>query len=83
MIALVSSLEEVEVKSDLVVVGEVGLGGEIRPVPQLERRLQEAQRLGFRRAVVPNSPIIEDSALTEMEIMPAGRIADAIKLALA
>ena len=40
---------------DTVVVGELGLGGELRSVPQLERRLAEAARLGFRRAVVPTS----------------------------
>jgi DNA repair protein RadA/Sms len=34
-------------------VGEVGLGGEVRSVPQLERRLAEAGRLGFRNALVP------------------------------
>jgi len=34
-------------------VGEVGLGGELRPVPHLARRLAEARRLGFRSAVVP------------------------------
>ena len=38
-----------------VVIGEVGLGGEVRQVPHLARRMSEAQRLGFRRAVVPAS----------------------------
>ncbi len=38
---------------DTVAIGELGLGGEVRPVPQLERRLAEAARLGFRRAVIP------------------------------
>ena len=41
--------------ADLVACGEVGLGGEIRQVGQLERRLAEAARLGFRRALVPPS----------------------------
>jgi DNA repair protein RadA/Sms len=41
--------------ADTVVVGEVGLGGELRQVPQIARRLGEAARLGFRRAVVPPS----------------------------
>ena len=36
-----------------VVLGEVGLGGEVRPVSQLEQRLREAARMGARRAVVP------------------------------
>jgi DNA repair protein RadA/Sms len=40
-------------ESDTVLVGELGLGGEVRSVPQIERRLTEAARLGFRRALVP------------------------------
>ena len=46
---------DVAVPADLVACGEVGLGGEIRQVGQLERRLAEAARLGFRRALVPPS----------------------------
>jgi DNA repair protein RadA/Sms len=41
------------VTRDTVAIGEIGLGGEVRSVPQLERRLAEAARLGFTRAVVP------------------------------
>ena len=52
-LALASAARDWEVPSDLVVFGEVGLGGEVRPVPQLPRRLAEASRLGFRRALVP------------------------------
>jgi DNA repair protein RadA/Sms len=37
------------------VVGEVGLGGEVRPVPQLEQRVREAQRLGYKRIIIPES----------------------------
>lgn len=43
------------VPDDTVVIGELGLGGEVRQVPHLARRINEAQRLGFRRAVVPAS----------------------------
>jgi DNA repair protein RadA/Sms len=48
--ALASAIKDVVLDPDAVFVGEVGLGGEIRPVHQLERRLGEAGRLGFRRA---------------------------------
>ncbi len=44
------------VTRDTVAIGELGLGGEVRSVPQLERRLTEAARLGFTRAVVPKGP---------------------------
>ena len=52
-LALASSFRDRPLARDLVAVGEVGLGGEIRPVPQLERRLAEAGRLGFRVGIVP------------------------------
>lgn len=52
-VAVVSSVWEVPVPHDVVFVGEVGLGGELRAVPQLEKRVAEAGKLGFRRAVVP------------------------------
>ena len=42
--------------TDLVAVGEVGLAGEVRPVRGVARRLAEAARLGFRRALVPADP---------------------------
>ena len=47
--ALVSSVRDRPVPADAVFLGEVGLGGEIRPVAALERRLAEAARQGFRR----------------------------------
>ncbi|HEX5031237.1 MAG TPA: DNA repair protein RadA [Candidatus Eisenbacteria bacterium] len=52
-LALASSFRDRPLRPDLVAIGEVGLGGELRPVPQLERRLAEARRLGFRAAIVP------------------------------
>ena len=52
-LALASSRFGVAVDPGLVAVGEVGLGGEVRGVPGLDRRLKEARRMGFRRAVVP------------------------------
>lgn len=54
-VALVSSLLSIPVRSDTAFVGEVGLLGEIRSVPVLEKRLQEAQRMGFSRVVTSRS----------------------------
>jgi DNA repair protein RadA/Sms len=51
--ALFSSVHDIAISSDVVMVGEVGLAGEVRRVPQMERRLSEAARLGFRAALVP------------------------------
>ncbi len=54
-LAITSARDDVSVPADTVVVGELGLGGEVRQVPQIGRRLSEAQRLGFARAIVPAS----------------------------
>jgi DNA repair protein RadA/Sms len=72
-LALVSSLADRALAGDLVAVGEVGLGGELRQAPQAQRRLAEAARLGFARAVVPASTpagpggleLVRASTLTE------------------
>jgi DNA repair protein RadA/Sms len=54
-LAVVSSLTGIALPADLVAVGEVGLGGELRQVAHTPRRLSEAARLGFTRAVLPYS----------------------------
>jgi DNA repair protein RadA/Sms len=53
--AVASARTDRPVPRDTVLVGEVGLGGELRQVAQVARRLTEAARLGFRRAIVPAS----------------------------
>jgi DNA repair protein RadA/Sms len=51
--AVVSSLADEPVPPEMVVFGEIGLGGEVRPVGQREARLREAAKLGFRSALIP------------------------------
>lgn len=53
LLAIVSSFREQTLPRDLIVFGEVGLSGEIRPVPNGQARLQEAAKHGFRKAIVP------------------------------
>ena len=52
-VALASSLHQIAVRSDTAFIGQVGLLGELRTVPRLEQRLQEAQRMGFSRVITP------------------------------
>ncbi|CAM9815884.1 unnamed protein product, partial [Scytosiphon promiscuus] len=52
-LAVVSSFTTIPVRSDTCFIGEIGLGGELRPVQQLPRRIQEAETFGFSRVVVP------------------------------
>jgi len=51
--AIASSVHDRAIPADVVIIGEVGLAGDVRPVRSLERRLAEAERLGFRQAIVP------------------------------
>lgn len=53
--SIVSSLKDVPVQKDTVAVGEIGLSGEIRGVGQIEKRITEAVKLGFKRIVVPRN----------------------------
>jgi len=52
-LAVASSLANISIPADVVAIGEVGLAGEIRRVAGVQRRLAEAARMGFRRAIVP------------------------------
>ena len=74
-LALASALRDVALPDGLVVCGEVGLGGELRQVAQCQRRLVEAQRLGFHRAIVPRlSPAPPEG----MEALRAATLAEAL-----
>ncbi|HLM19269.1 MAG TPA: DNA repair protein RadA [Acidimicrobiia bacterium] len=66
---------------DTVAIGELGLGGEVRSVPQLERRLTEAARLGFGRAVIPKG-VRSTARIDGMEMIEVASVRDAIDAAL-
>ncbi len=63
LIAIVSSFRDQVLPQDLIVFGEVGLSGEIRPVPSGQERLREAAKHGFKRAIVPAGNAPRDKAL--------------------
>ena len=77
-LAVASAMMNRPLASDLVACGEVGLAGEIRQVSQTQRRLNEASRLGFAKAIVPaNAP---DSA-SNMRITRVSTLAEALRAA--
>lgn len=75
--AVVSSLKNKPLSRDLAVFGEVGLAGEIRPVQNGPERLREAEKQGFRRAIVPaaNAP---KSAIGKLTVVPVTRLTEAL-----
>ena len=89
-LAVASSFRDRPLPPDLVAIGEVGLGGELRPVSQAERRVAEARRLGFRRAILPKRSASAEGrgaaggdkgAATEKGVLSAATLSEAIALA--
>jgi DNA repair protein RadA/Sms len=76
--ALASAAKDWQVPAELVAFGEVGLGGEVRPVPQLQRRLAEAARLGFRRALVPAASGAAAMKAEGLALTPVGSVSEAL-----
>ena len=77
--ATVSSLRNRPLGKDLVVFGEVGLAGEVRPVQRGQERIREAAKLGFKRALVPaaNMPKKGDAGI---ELLPVRRLTEALEM---
>jgi len=78
-VALAASFRDRIVDPLTVIIGEVGLGGQVRSVSQMELRLKEAAKLGFQRAIIPKGQSFPELGL---EIVPVTRVADAIVAAL-
>ena len=79
-LSMVSSLLDRPVSDKLIAIGEVGLGGEVRSVPNLEQRLHEAERIGFERAVIPKHSLnhLSPADYPGMQLIGAAYITDAI-----
>lgn len=78
-VAVAASFRDRVVDPKTVLIGEVGLGGQIRPVSQIELRLKEAAKLGFKRAIVPKGQTVPD---IDLEIIPVAKVLDAMIAAL-
>ncbi len=78
LLAIVSSLKNKALPNKLIVFGEVGLAGEIRPAPRGQERLREAAKLGFTRAIIPeaNKP---KQAIAGLEVIAVRRLEEAFE----
>ncbi len=78
LLAIVSSLKNKPLQKKMIVMGEIGLAGEVRPVQRGQERLKEAAKLGFDQAIIPeaNQP---KSAITGMKIVTVNRIEQAVR----
>jgi DNA repair protein RadA/Sms len=79
VLAALSSLRNRPLPMDLVVFGEIGLAGEIRPVQNGQERLREAVKHGFKRAIIPKANMPKGS-IKGMEVIAVQRLSDALKV---
>ncbi|MEM9538744.1 MAG: DNA repair protein RadA [Cyanobacteria bacterium P01_E01_bin.42] len=79
-IAVVASFRDRIVDRRTVLIGEVGLGGQVRLVSQMELRLKEAAKLGFKRAIVPQGQAYADDL--GLDVIPVNKVIDAIVAAI-
>lgn len=78
--AVASSFLDRSIQHETVVIGEVGLTGEIRAVGQVENRISECEKMGFARCVIPKSNIKRAAAPNGIELIGAKNVADAIEI---
>ena len=80
--SIASSLRDVPVDSTSVAVGEIGLGGEIRTIGQIEKRVQEAAKLGFKKIIVPQNNVKGIKANGEIQVVGVDRVEQAMEALL-
>ncbi|NNC23220.1 DNA repair protein RadA [Salinisphaera sp. USBA-960] len=78
VLAALSSFRDRAIGQYDVICGEIGLAGEIRPVPGGEERLAEAAKHGFKRAIVPSANAPKSRRVGDMEVVAVGRLSEAI-----
>ncbi len=81
-IAIVSALTDRKVPDDMIVFGEIGLGGEVRNVTNAEYRIKEAERMGFKQAIMPKQSLekINANEFTDIELIGVSGVGQAIGL---
>ena len=79
-LAIISSIRDIPISSKTIIIGEIGLLGEIRSVDNIERRLKEAYKLGFKKAIIPalNEKTFEKINSIGLEIKQVKKVTDAI-----
>jgi DNA repair protein RadA/Sms len=78
ILAILSSYRDRPLNPRQVVFGEVGLSGEIRPVPNGEERLREASKHGFESAIIPRANMPKSKSYKDLELIPISHLADTL-----
>jgi DNA repair protein RadA/Sms len=80
MLAIASSIKNKAIERGTIIIGEVGLGGEVRPVYGIESRLKEAQKLGFKLAIIPRKNSYTDRQ--KLDVVAVDEVKDAVTITL-
>ena len=78
--AVLSSSLDIAIDNDTCLCGEVGLSGEIRPVNRIEQRIQEAEKLGFSRILIPANNLKGFNKKVSIEIKQVSKVSDAFRM---
>ena len=79
--AVLSSNMDAAIGPEVCMAGEVGLSGEIRPVNRIEQRIGEAEKLGFRRFILPRQNLQGlDTAKKQIELIPVRKVEEAFRV---
>ena len=82
VMATTSSFKNSPISKDMVIMGEVGLTGEVRRINLIEKRLKEAERLGFKSCIIPESNKKDLKDKYKLDIIGVSNVNEAIKKAL-
>ena len=80
ILAVASSFKNIPVSKDLVAIGEVGLTGEVRAVNMIEKRIKEAEKLGFKKCIIPenNKKLLKENY--KLDIIGVKNVIEALKI---
>ena len=70
---------DIPIDADTCLTGEVGLTGELRPITRIEQRIAEAEKLGFKRIIVPAFRAVQDNLGKTIKVVTAQKVEDAFK----
>lgn len=77
-VAIASSFKDIAIPSNTIIIGELGLGGEVRGVNQFDSRIKEAARLGFENAIIPKDNAKDSSKIKSLKMNEVSSLAEAI-----
>ncbi len=78
--AVVSNYKDIPVRKDTLIMGEVGLGGEVRSINQIEKRIREGERLGFKRCLIPEGNSRNLKSKFKIEILGVRSLKEALAI---